>query len=213
MDEHGIEWGEGVRLSRAIAARLGERDAMIVDIDVDRLLIDHDDPIEPGEMRSVEFTFEDQRFAFSALVESRAPRLVLGQKLWRSVLSLPEREHDSRLMLAEAVSAYSSRVLQALEANALGTREANRLEGDETITTLGAAARLGGASFIVYTFDGTSWSKRTTLLPAQPDEGFTISSAEVASQVEDLCRAYETADEEGRNLIRIMAQMSVEGLE
>lgn len=189
---------------------MGERDAMIVDIDVDRLLIDHDDAIDAGEMRNVEFTFEDQRFAFSASVESRAPRLVLGQKLWRSVLALPEHENDSRLRLAEAVSAYSSRVLQALEANALGSREDNRVDGDETITMLGAAARLGGGSFIVYSFDGTSWTKRTTLLPAQPDEGFTISSAEVAAQVEELCRAYETADEEGRELIRTMARMSVE---
>ena len=209
--EDQLDWTDGVRLARAIPARLGGLEALIVDLDVDRALVDHDDPIQVGETKRLVFQFEDELLAFSASVHTRAPRLLLGRTLWRSVMTLSDGEKDSDLRLAESVSRHSSRVLQALEANATGSREDNRLDGDATITTLGAAARFGGLSFVTYRYDGSSWSKRSSLLAEQPEEGFTISSFEDAAQVEELCRAYEQADPEARKLIRMMAELSVNG--
>ena len=209
MIEGNLEWSDGVRLARALMARLGGSDALIVDLDVDRALIDHDDPIEPRQSRPIEFQFEDESLAFTATVDARSPRLLLGRTLWRSVVTLSEGKDDGDLRLAEAVSRYSSRVLQALEANATGARDENRVDGDETITTLGAAMRLGGMSFVTYRFDGTEWTRTTSLLADQPDEGFTISSFEDPIQVEDLCRSYAAADPESRKMIRMMAELSV----
>jgi len=207
--EDRLEWNDGVRLARPLMAKLGGRDALVVDLDVDRALVDHDDPIEPKQSRPIEFQFEDESYSFTATVDARSPRLLLGRTLWRSVVTLSEGTDDADLRLAEAVSRYSSRVLQALEANATGARGDNRVDGDETITTLGAAMRLGGMSFVTYRYDGTAWTKTVSLLAEQPDEGFTISSFEDADQVEDLCRTYAAADPESRKMIRMMAELSV----
>lgn len=209
MIEDRLEWTDGVRLARALLAKLGERDALIVDLDVDRALVDHDDPIEPRQSRPIEFQFENESLSFTAIVDTCAPRLLLGRTLWRSVVILSEAKDDADLRLAEAVARYSSRILQALEANATGARGDNRVDGDETITTLGAAMRLGGMSFVTYRYDGTTWTKNASLLADQPDEGFTVSSFEDPIQVEDLCRTYAAADPESRKMIRMMAELSV----
>lgn len=209
VSDLALEWTEGVRLSRAITARFGERDALIVDLDVDRALIDHDEPVEEGAAVPIEFQFEGHTLNFVGRLHSRTPRLFLGQTLWRSVVLLTEPEGESDLHLAEGVSEYSSRILQALEANATGARDENRVEGDETITTLGAAMRLGGHSFVVYDFQGGQWNKRVSLLPEQPEDGFTVSSLEDPKQVDELCRAYEHAGSEARTLIRMMAELAI----
>lgn len=210
MSNHPLEWIGGVRLSRAIPARFGDSDALVVDLDVDRALIDHDEAIDEGSQVPIEFQFEGHDLRFLSRLQSRTPRLFLGQTLWRSVVVLEEPENESDLHLAEGVSAYSSRIVQAFEANAGGAREENRVEGDETITTLGAAMRLGGHSFVVYDFRGGNWNKRVSLLPDQPDDGFTVSSLEDPKQVEELCRSYERADPEARTLIRMMAELALE---
>ena len=43
----------------------------------------------------------------------------------------------------------------------------------------------------------------------QPPDGFTVAAYEYESDLEALCLAYEIADEEGRAMIRLVSELSV----
>ncbi len=63
--------------------------------------------------------------------------------------------------------------------------------------------------YVVYTVDNGVWTWRTSLMPDQPPDGFTISPAEPQENVELLCRTFEHGDAETRRLTRLFAELSV----
>ena len=54
------------------------------------------------------------------------------------------------------------------------------------------------------------WTKKWSRSAEQPEEGFTVPATEPADHVEQLCEMYEKADDEGRQLIQLLARLSVE---
>jgi hypothetical protein len=108
------------------------------------------------------------------------------------------------------ISEANAEVRRAQAANALGLREQNVIDGDQTLTAASAAQRsMMAKGFIVWTWDGSGWDSRKALLPDQPDDGFTVAAAESPEQVQQLRTSYEESDEEGRKLIRRLAELSV----
>jgi hypothetical protein len=63
--------------------------------------------------------------------------------------------------------------------------------------------------FDIYTLDGGVWTRRTSLLPDQPPNGFTIAPSEPPEHIELLCRTFERGDAETRRLTRLFAELSV----
>ena len=63
--------------------------------------------------------------------------------------------------------------------------------------------------FVTYTVDNGVWTRRTSLMPDQPPNGFTISPSEPQENVELLCRTFEHGDAETRRLTRLFAELSV----
>jgi hypothetical protein len=63
--------------------------------------------------------------------------------------------------------------------------------------------------FYTYTLDGGAWSRRTSLMPDQPPNGFTIAPSESAENIALLCRTFERGDAETRRLTRLFAELSV----
>ncbi len=63
--------------------------------------------------------------------------------------------------------------------------------------------------FDIYTLDGGVWTRRTSLLPDQPSNGFTITPFEPPEHIELLCRTFERGDAETRRLTRLFAELSV----
>jgi len=63
--------------------------------------------------------------------------------------------------------------------------------------------------FIAYTLDGGVWTRRASLLPDQPPDGFTIAPSEPREHVELLCRTFEQGSAETRRLTRLFAELSV----
>ena len=49
--------------------------------------------------------------------------------------------------------------------------------------------------------------------PYQRPDGFTVAAYEYESDLEALCLAYEVADEEGRAMIRLVSELSVNTVE
>ena len=88
-----------------------------------------------------------------------------------------------------------------------GQRELNIIAGEETLTT--ASAGLRGSGYVSWTLEPAGWKRRKSLLPDQPDTGFTVSASEPEDQVAMLRKTYENGDEEQRRLTRLLAELSV----
>lgn len=116
-------------------------------------------------------------------------------------------EQDERLN--RAIAASVSELLSAQHANAMGIRDENRV-GDQTLT--GASARvLKQRMFVTCTLNDGEWKKRSSMLPDQPPDGFTVSALAEPAEIEMLCRTYEAGDTESRRLTRLLAELSVAG--
>ena len=98
-------------------------------------------------------------------------------------------------------------IRRAQEANAAGDRAHNLIANDATLT---AASELAPTdAFFTYRFVAGGWKRRRSLLPDQPEDGFTVRASMPEDQIELLCRTYEKGDDESRRLTRLMAELSV----
>jgi hypothetical protein len=62
---------------------------------------------------------------------------------------------------------------------------------------------------VTWTLEEKGWKKRPSLLPDQPDNGFTLAASEPEEQVALLRKTYENGDTEQRRLTRLLAELSV----
>jgi len=98
-------------------------------------------------------------------------------------------------------------IRRAQEANAAGDRLHNIIGADATLT---AASEIGPTdAFFTYHLGGNGWKRRRSLLPDQPEDGFTVRASVPEEEIEILCRTYEKGDDESRRLTRLMAELSV----
>jgi hypothetical protein len=107
----------------------------------------------------------------------------------------------------DAVKRDRGEIERAREANAAGDRVHNIIAGDLTLT---AASELAPTeAFFTYRLGANGWKRRRSLLPDQPEDGFTVRASVPEDEIELLCRTYEKGDEESRRLTRLMAELSV----
>lgn len=96
---------------------------------------------------------------------------------------------------------------RAQEANAAGDRARNVIGGDATLT---AASEIAPTDvFVSYRLADGGWKRRRSLLPDQPEDGFTVRASVPQEDIDLLCRTYESGDAESRRLTRLMAELSV----
>jgi hypothetical protein len=76
------------------------------------------------------------------------------------------------------------------------------VDGDKTV-------RGKDAAFLCYRFEKGHWSKRPVFLPEQPSNGFTVARSSDETEIQRLCQVYEAADDEGRRLIRLFAELGI----
>jgi hypothetical protein len=98
-------------------------------------------------------------------------------------------------------------ILRAQLANAAGDRAHNVIGGDATLT---AASDIPASDiFLSFHLGANGWKRRRSLLPDQPEDGFTVRASVPQHEIDLLCATYEEGDDESRRLTRLMAQLSV----
>ena len=98
-------------------------------------------------------------------------------------------------------------ILRAQIANAAGDRAHNVIGADATLT---AASDIPPTdAFVSFRLGANGWKHRRSLLPDQPEDGFTVRASVPQDEIELLCLTYENGDEDARQLTRLMAQLSV----
>lgn len=187
-----------LHLTRPADGWFGDYAVRILDVSAGGALIEHEEEIPNGARALLRFYWRGT--AVEIMAET-----VRGDDDHSGLTFVETSE-----LLMDLI-AYSAReVLLAQEANAKGLREENVISGDETLTAASAGARGMMKGFTVWTFsDSGEWKKTSSLIADQPEDGFTVAAGESTEQVLMLKRSYETSDEEGRRMIRLLAELSV----
>jgi len=153
---------------------------------------------DEGELR---FSFEGEEIALKCEVvrtiqgDSKYPGSGIESGI-RFRGAVGESGEYLRAMLAKLVT-------RALEARPVrATPDAPTVDGDKTV-------RGTDAAYLCYRLDNKGWQRRAVFLPEQPAVGFTVARAMDREEVQRLQRVYQAADDEGRRLIRLFAELSV----
>lgn len=179
----------------------------IVDISLVGALVQHEGPLEEERTGVLTFHWESHDLAFDCRVAHTGADA--GGALHQSGLEIVTAHDESDGKLRMLIAASVARLVAAQEANAFGDREHNWLDSDRTLTAVGSARRLSLTGFVSWRLVDGKWKKASALLPDQPKDGFTVPAWEEDEQVERLRRSYEEADAEGRQFLRMLAELSI----
>jgi PilZ domain-containing protein len=182
-------------LTKPLIGRFGKRRVRLLDVSANGALIESDEEIPTGARGRLTFAWRKNRVS----VMAEAVRTDED----RAGLHFTENSEKLRKLIA----ASATEVLRAQQANLEGERSRNIIAGEETLTS--ASAGLRSAGYATWTLEGAGWKRRRSLLPDQPENGFTLAASEPDEQVELLRKTYENGDAEARRLTRLLAELSV----
>lgn len=201
-----------IRLEQPLQGRFGPTNVLILDVGLGGALLEHHANVPLGERRKLIFQWDSREISFNAeLVQSKVARFAESEgktvPVLASNLHFLDAIGDSGRVLREMIGAEVAYALDLQKANARGMGIESI--GDSTISRLIRADVPRG--YISCRLAGSQWKKTSTIKTTQPADGFTVAASE--ADVDLLCRTYQASDQEGRRLIRALAELSVSGAE
>ncbi|MGA7616234.1 MAG: hypothetical protein WBX15_13750 [Thermoanaerobaculia bacterium] len=190
-------------LEQPVGGSFSGQGVQILEIGVIGALISNHVPFDRGAQSTLGFEWKDERISLEAAVvrtechSSPGMPVMMYQTALRFVRAIGNSDRALRDMLTCQVRQLLTEYHCAEER--VPIRE--NFDADETMKI-----REG---FVTYYLSEGEWHRRPTLLPDQPVAGFTVASDEDPSEVSQLRRFYEEADNEGMHLIRLFAELSV----
>lgn len=209
MQEKDRRRFQRLKLAKPILAGLNGQNALLLDIGVGGAFVEHYGEPKKGQRVILSFKWKTTDITYvgevlrTTVVRKDAKS---GQNMSQSALAFIEGRGDSEEKLQDMMATFVGHVLAAQRANAEAQSAAG---GSAILYNLGEARRERTRGFRAYLWDGKKWTCRATEIGDQPRTGFTVAAYEDEDEVEELCRTYEGADDEGRRLIRLVAELSV----
>lgn len=198
-----------LRLAKPILAQLDNQSALILDIGVGGAFIEHYGVVTPGRRLHLTFRWMGEDIEFEAEVirssEVRKPGGDGQSAVAHTALHFVQGMGEAENRLYDMMATFVGKVLAAQQANAKGERP----ESAQILDQLGEARRMRTRGYIAYHLRDGSWWRIPTDSSLQPPDGFTVAAYEDEEELAQLCETYEAANEEGRRLIRLVAELSV----
>lgn len=218
-----------LRLTRSLIARYGAQGVVLVDIHEQGARIEHFAPLTVGKSATLVFDWQSTRIEVTAAVMgSRVHRFADGGDggtVYQSGLSFVDPSPEAMTALRELMATSISRSVAEQVANLRGLGPVSEKQmpvfSDGIVAGVGVDAsqvtqkRLpiarAHSGYIRCTFlNGWRWEKRWTRSPEPPEHGFTVLATEARDQIDLLCDDYRRTDNETRQLIRLLARITVE---
>jgi hypothetical protein len=200
-----------LKLSKPILGMLGTANALVLDIGIAGAFVEHYGTAAPGDRLELTFRWQGAEVAFKCeVVRSNVVKEPGGDgksTLSQTGLKFNEAVGDSADKLQDLITTFVGRILTAQKDNAAGSGA--RSAGETILATIGQARRSRSHGYVSYRFKDGRWWRVPTESQVQPADGFTVGAHEDEEELETLCRTYEEADEEGRTLIRMVAEVSL----
>jgi hypothetical protein len=191
---------ERLRVAGAIAVFFGRGEGMLVDLSPHGARIRHFAPVRRGASVRVSFEWEGARFSATAeVLASRVIRLGLGPS-YESRVRFTTVDEQSESVLSAVLDGIAGRTTRRWVANLRGWSDEVQPE----------APPIAGNSFIRCRLYGIRWEIKRTSDSGQPDDGFVLPSESSDADIETLCDSYSRGNDDGRQLIRAMANAAVE---
>jgi hypothetical protein len=198
-----------LKLAKPLMALLDGHNALILDIGVAGAFIEHYGRLQPGARVRLTFRWQANDVEFGcSVVRSNVVRddaKVMSQ----TALQFVESVGDATTRLKQMMATFVGQILVALKDNAWARRET---ESDTILEKIGGARRGRSTGRVMYRLNGKTWTRTRTDSAVQPADGFTVAAYEDEEELEILCRAYEAADEAGRQMIRVIAELSARSI-
>lgn len=197
-----------LKLVKPILGTLDGQNALILDVGIGGAFVEHYGERSQGDRFRLAFAWEGSTIEFdcevrrSVIVRRASDETSVSHTGSRFVAAIG----DSERLLEQMMAAFVGRILAAQRANARGERES--AEGLAILDHLGDARRVRARGFVAYRFVDGLWSTERSESPKQPEDGFTVAAHEDDDELQVLREAYEQTDDEGRSLIRLVAQLS-----
>jgi hypothetical protein len=198
-----------MKLGKPLLATLDGQSALILDVGMKGAFLEHYGGAMTGDRFTLSFRWKGAEIKFGCEVRrTNVIRSAEGSQatVSHSGVEFVENFGDGPAKLADMMGTFVGRVLAAQKANAHA--DGNE-EGRSFLFQMGDARRARAKGYVAYLFDEKAWTIRRTQVGQQPRHGFTVAAYEDEDDLETLCRTYEVADAEGRNLIRLVAELSV----
>lgn len=199
-----------MKLAKPLMAMIDGQNGLILDIGITGAFVEHHGVQKLGERARLTFRWHGSDIEYlcevvhsQILREPSASSVAVSHSGFRFVQAVG----DSDELLQDMMATFVGRILAAQRANASG--DTNGTENEVILARLGEARRARTAGFVTYRVVEGEWRSRPTNSPHQPLDGFTVAAYEDPDELQTLCRAYETADDEGKRLIRLVAELSV----
>ena len=195
-----------LKLARPIIAAIDGASALLLDVGVAGAFVEHHGRIEPGAHFSLTFRWQGDELEFECEVARTKvvrPSADAAAVVSHSGVRFVDASAGSDEKLRKMMVTFIGRVLAAQRANASGDHDSEVL-----LSAVGEARRTRSRGFVRYQFRDSTWSHEATQSPRQPSNGFTVGAFEDDEEIEQLCRTYENADEQGRDMIRLVAELS-----
>jgi len=193
---------ERLRPSSAIRIHVGRGIGSLLDVSRGGMRVRHTVPVTRGSLVRVAFEWQSERFdALAEVLASRVASLGDGETAattFESRFRFARLSESSQSVLDCVLSAISSRELRRWVANLHGW-------SDEPRDGRSRAAE----AFIRCRLIGRQWQTKRTHDTVQPANGFLLPASMSAQDLARLCETYSRADEDGRHLIRLMADEAV----
>lgn len=198
-----------LRLARPILGTFNHQNALVLDLGINGAFVEHYGVATTGLNCRLQFPWKTGTIEFIGEVARTFVTRVSGSEIVSHTgIRFTEPIGDSEEHLRDLMATFVGAVLAAQKANKNGIR----LDEDHlTLMDVGGARRQRVRGLKRYRMDVDGiWSHASTTDPRQPPDGFTVAAYEYEEDLETLCEAYEAADEEGRRLIRLIAELSVQ---
>jgi hypothetical protein len=197
-----------LHLAKPILASLDDGSALVLDIGIGGALIEHYGLAVPGDQFKLLFRWQGEDVAF--LCEVKRTRVVREQPAAETVTShsgvrFVDAAGKSATLLTDMMATFVGKVLSAQRDNASGQGGG---QSAATLAQLGGARRARTRGWLTYRYRHGVWSAALSRTAAQPPDGFTVAAHEDEDELQTLCDTYAAADEEGRRLIRLVAELS-----
>jgi len=199
-----------LKLTQPILGVMDGANTLILDIGMAGAFLEHYGVTEPGKRFQLSFRWRAADVLFVCeVVRTSVVRLPAGDG--KSAVSLTgaqfvEAIGDSATILHDLMTDFVGRVVEAQRSNAAGEPGS---AGATVLSTLGAARRKRTKGYVSYRLKEGTWWRVPTDSARQPEDGFTVPAWEDEAELATLCEAYEASDDEGRKLIRLVAELSV----
>jgi hypothetical protein len=226
--------GNRVRLSSPVVGRIASYGAVILDVSEGGARVEHYTRLQTGQITSLRFEFDGRVVNTECEVMScRVERFSTGDDgltVYQSGVRWTHPDDGTGAKMKAISTTLVARALAEQVANAKGVKPLHNqnampifrgevmtsntfdaIESEKNKHLIPISKLVKKRGFLCCSLvRGMHWTRKWTMNPEQPREGFTVSVREPVEQVEKLCETYMQADSEGRRLIRLMATISLD---